>query len=170
MEIQKNLQDYKNSSVNLKNRTAAIIPSLMSSGLLGYAAREVTIRIFAGFLFGGGVIGAAFTMYALYDTKKKLKKYAKGNDAMLEAAKIEGMNDKKAEEMITDAETMFKELIDEMKNRNTKLKDIYESEAKECKDLLKVVDAMIDKKIEKGSLSEENIRELNEALTDARDL
>mmetsp|Transcript_39427 Transcript_39427/g.35177 ORF Transcript_39427/g.35177 Transcript_39427/m.35177 type:complete len:132 (+) Transcript_39427:1467-1862(+) len=91
-DISKNLKEYITAVADAKQRTTVLATNTISSGVLGLIAREVGVRVFAGFLIGGGAIGAALTVVVFLRAKKNFDKSKQKNMEAINATKIVGID------------------------------------------------------------------------------
>lgn len=87
LQVQYNFNQYIKSMGDQKKLKLALVPTLAISGI-GFGIRTVTLKLFAAFTFGGGVLGVAFTAYTLYDVHMKIKQIKEQSKKLEESSKI----------------------------------------------------------------------------------
>lgn len=73
-DISENIKKYIDAVFEAKRRTTLAVTNIASSSVLGLVARELGVQVFAGFILGGGVLGAALTVAVFVRAKKKFDK------------------------------------------------------------------------------------------------
>mmetsp|Transcript_17566 Transcript_17566/g.15408 ORF Transcript_17566/g.15408 Transcript_17566/m.15408 type:complete len:93 (+) Transcript_17566:51-329(+) len=88
--------------------------------------RTVAVKMVAAFAFGGGVLGAAFTAYTLYDVHRKVKDMKETHSKIVEKGpKIEGIkSEKDASKALEAVEISFRDLIKELEAKSEKVEGL----------------------------------------------
>jgi len=147
-EIKQNLAEYMTATKNAKVKSAAVAGNLVASGVMGFLAREAAVKALAGFLVGGGAIGAALTIYTFVQAKKKWDEAKKKNEDMVDLKKITGINSvKEAEAEMNKVEDFISGLVKNLEENNKTLKEVCHEEKNRNFHLIDKVQEVIDKKI-----------------------
>eukprot|EP00330_Aristerostoma_sp_ATCC50986_P001200 CAMPEP_0114581280 /NCGR_PEP_ID=MMETSP0125-20121206/5407_1 /TAXON_ID=485358 ORGANISM="Aristerostoma sp., Strain ATCC 50986" /NCGR_SAMPLE_ID=MMETSP0125 /ASSEMBLY_ACC=CAM_ASM_000245 /LENGTH=120 /DNA_ID=CAMNT_0001773367 /DNA_START=1583 /DNA_END=1945 /DNA_ORIENTATION=+ len=100
------------------------------------------------------------TVYSLVKTKSKIDEIKKQNKSIMEANKVEGIeNEEEAKNAITSIEIMFHDIIQDLEVKLKLLTEVAETEGKRNYWLIERIKAAIDKKIKGEKLSiDDNVK------------
>ena len=147
-DVKQSIKEYIQAANETKAKTTAVATNIVASGALGLVAREVGIRMLAGFLVGGGAIGAGLCILAFIKAKRKFDQAKKKNMEILNSKKIDGIeNVKQAEEALEKVGEFIDGVIAEISEKNKILKEVCSQEVNTNYLLTDKIEEIINKKI-----------------------
>jgi len=156
-EILEELKKYSTASYDVTARSIALSANFLSTSFLGFVGQEVGIKIFAGFLAGGGAIGVALTVISFINAKRKWDEASKRNKEILDADKIPGVgNIRELVDGMQNLQEFIRLRINDLEESNAKLKEVCQQEAIQNNYLANRIEAVIDKKLNNEAVGEDD--------------
>ena len=121
-ELDDAIKNFRTDDSSGQAKGYAAASAVATSVLIGYVAREAAVKVVAGLIGGGGVLGVALAAYSIYEAKKKFDKHKKDSMNKIQLSKIDsGHKYKEDLEIMKDALSFFGKILDEIDQRQKKL-------------------------------------------------